>query len=173
MKIPFDIRYRQKIESGEYKVVTRENDATARIICWDADRDGYSPLFPIIALIEGYPHQYTIGGRHEKGGEDSIFDLFVVPECLNELETELCQMMYDWEDTGEMAEDIAKEHEDAVLDAARKVLSQWVVSNMLKENLTGIEHDLVEYFSNAVYGDWGDVMKSTKAYAERIKNEKK
>lgn len=34
MKIPFDIKYRPQIESGEYKVETR-NGKTARIVCWD------------------------------------------------------------------------------------------------------------------------------------------
>lgn len=34
MKIPFDIKYRPQIESGEYKVETRSGK-TARIICWD------------------------------------------------------------------------------------------------------------------------------------------
>ena len=34
MKIPFDIKYRPQIESGEYKVETRSGK-TARVICWD------------------------------------------------------------------------------------------------------------------------------------------
>jgi len=35
MKIPFDIKYRNKIESGEYKVETFDG-YSVRIICWDA-----------------------------------------------------------------------------------------------------------------------------------------
>lgn len=34
MKIPFDIKYRPQIESGEYKVETRSGK-TARVVCWD------------------------------------------------------------------------------------------------------------------------------------------
>ena len=45
-KIPFDIKYRDKIESGEYKVETREG-LPARIICWD--RMGIA--YPIVALV--------------------------------------------------------------------------------------------------------------------------
>lgn len=36
MKIPFDIKYRPQIESGEYKVETRDGLHSVRIICWDA-----------------------------------------------------------------------------------------------------------------------------------------
>ena len=34
-KIPFDVKYRPQIESGEYKVETRDG-RPARIVCWDA-----------------------------------------------------------------------------------------------------------------------------------------
>lgn len=36
MKIPFDIKYRPQIESGEYKVVCGELNFPVRIICWNA-----------------------------------------------------------------------------------------------------------------------------------------
>lgn len=45
MKIPFDIKYRSQIESGEYKVETR-GGRPVRIICWDAN----GPQ-PIVGLI--------------------------------------------------------------------------------------------------------------------------
>lgn len=35
-KIPFDIKYRPQIESGEYKVETKDGLHSVRIICWDA-----------------------------------------------------------------------------------------------------------------------------------------
>lgn len=47
-KIPFSIDYRPQIESGEYKVETRD-DRPVRIICWDAS---YEDL-PIVGLIGG------------------------------------------------------------------------------------------------------------------------
>lgn len=50
MKIPFDIKYRPKIESGEYKVCD-QNGNDARIICWDALNKA-NPDQCIIALIK-------------------------------------------------------------------------------------------------------------------------
>ena len=59
-KIPFNIKYRPQIESGEYKVVTREG-RPARIICWNRKVEGANVGKNIIALI-------TIG---EDGTEDT------------------------------------------------------------------------------------------------------
>lgn len=51
MKIPFDIKYRPQIESGEYKVETRDG-RDARIICWDSKaKDARHDTRPIIALV--------------------------------------------------------------------------------------------------------------------------
>ena len=44
-KIPFNISYRNKIESGKVQVVTR-NDKPVRIVCWNAKGDN-----PIIGLV--------------------------------------------------------------------------------------------------------------------------
>ena len=44
-KIPFDIKYRPQIESGEYKVVT-DKDEAVRIICWD--RECYNPIMALV-----------------------------------------------------------------------------------------------------------------------------
>lgn len=46
MKIPFDIKYRPQIESGEFKVES-EDGYPVRILCWDA-RNFYD--WPIIGL---------------------------------------------------------------------------------------------------------------------------
>lgn len=48
MKIPFDVKHRQQIESGKYKVETNEG-ASVRIICWDAK--GSQREDDIIALV--------------------------------------------------------------------------------------------------------------------------
>ena len=53
-KIPFDIKYRDKIESGEYKVVDNDNH-NIRIICWDKKSErkyGYH----IVGLVEFGPN---------------------------------------------------------------------------------------------------------------------
>lgn len=71
-KIPFDIKYRPQIESGEYKVVTYFN-RPARIICWDAN-EGSAPL---VVLLEGVAEHYTeIGSKF--GALDNRLDLFIL-----------------------------------------------------------------------------------------------
>ncbi|MBQ6958154.1 MAG: hypothetical protein IJP77_06315 [Bacteroidales bacterium] len=65
-KIPFDIKFRPQIESGEYKVVDNDNH-NIRIICWDKKTEkkyGYC----IVGLVEFAPkHEestyYTIDGK--------------------------------------------------------------------------------------------------------------
>ena len=75
-KIPFSIEHREKIESGEYKVETRDG-RTARIICWDRKDNNY----PIIALFEEYGKEcllsYTQNGQHVIG-KSNVSDLFLV-----------------------------------------------------------------------------------------------
>lgn len=48
MKIPFDIKFRPQIESGEYKVVTGD-DRPVRIISWD--KKVYGGRYEIVALV--------------------------------------------------------------------------------------------------------------------------
>ena len=86
-KIPFDIKYRPQIESGEYKVETRDG-RRARIICWDRIDKHY----PIIALApneggEG-SYEYTNDGLYFQDGEQTEDDLFIVTpeEELSEFE---------------------------------------------------------------------------------------
>ena len=44
MRVPFDIKYRPQIESGEYKVITRAGE-DVKIICWER-----RCLYPIVCL---------------------------------------------------------------------------------------------------------------------------
>ena len=92
MKIPFNIKYKPQIESGEYKVVTR-NGIPVRIICWDRFTTEYSDN--IVALVTGTKSEstyyyYQDGHLWNKanGEGDSSLDLFIViPEAeLTELE---------------------------------------------------------------------------------------
>ena len=82
MKIPFDIKYRPQIESGEYKVVTRD-DRPARIIC--CDRFATESYDNIIALVsktkfETAYYYYQDGHLWNKanGEGDSQLDLFII-----------------------------------------------------------------------------------------------
>ena len=83
-KIKFEIKYRDNIESGKWKVVTRDG-LYARIICWDA-----SPMKPIVALVEGdirlmgcggvTPLTYTSMGNFLDNGTETENDLFIITD---------------------------------------------------------------------------------------------
>lgn len=79
MKIPFDIKYRPQIESGEYKVETR-NGKPVRIICWDR-KYGY----PICGLVyeketdrEYYINVLENGKKTLDGMMKTSEDLFII-----------------------------------------------------------------------------------------------
>ena len=51
MKIPFDIKYRPQIESGEYKLETKDG-RQVRVVCWDV-KNSYSKVHDdILALVK-------------------------------------------------------------------------------------------------------------------------
>lgn len=77
MKIPFNIKYKPQIESGEYKVVTREG-VPIRIICFDAPIRNY-PIIGITDDPNDDPFTFTIDGRYvfEPANPDSL-DLFII-----------------------------------------------------------------------------------------------
>ena len=96
MKIPFDVRYRTEIESGKYKVETRDGHSV-RIIWWD--RLGSRP---ITAYIEGYDEDGeddAVGHFHENGSlyihANNSKDLFIITdeEELTEFEKEVANYM--------------------------------------------------------------------------------
>lgn len=77
MKIPFDIKYRPQIESGEYKVVTRDG-SPVRIICWDRKSAGDGQY--IVALVEKGHYENSIWVEENgvyKGTMGHEYDLFI------------------------------------------------------------------------------------------------
>ncbi len=93
MRIPFDIKYRPQIESGEYKVETRDG-RLARIICWDANC--YTPIVFLATEYDDlddmdreYPYSCNNFGRNFSVNHPN--DLFIVTpeEELTEFEKEL------------------------------------------------------------------------------------
>lgn len=69
--VPFDIKYRKQIESGIYRVFTRDKQP-ARIICWDGELyDGEQ----VVAIIDECVETFHINGRYDD--EESDMDLFV------------------------------------------------------------------------------------------------
>ena len=98
MKIPFNIKYRPQIESGEFKVETRDGKP-ARIICWDRFAIEPYDKCNIVVLVtfgnnsESAYYYYQDGHLWDKSNDegDSNLDLFIItpePE-LTEFEQEL------------------------------------------------------------------------------------
>ena len=91
MKIQFDIKYRPQIESGEYKVETRDG-RSVEIVKWDfRSRHGNTPILAIIHGDYDYNHTYSEDGY-------SIFEsdkLFIVTpeEELTEFEKKLWEVL--------------------------------------------------------------------------------
>lgn len=84
MKIPFDIKFRPQIESGEYKIETRDG-RPARVVCWDRVATEPFDNCNIIALTTGTKcesafYYYQDGHLWNKanGEGDSPSDLFII-----------------------------------------------------------------------------------------------
>ena len=78
MKIPFSIKYRPQIESGEYKVETRSGKQV-RVICWNKKSNTNKRAIVVLCddgdseHIEYYTEKGTVYDRTPAGG-----DLFIV-----------------------------------------------------------------------------------------------
>jgi len=80
-KIPFDIKYKNQIKSGKYRVVTRYDDEKqVRIVCWNR-KDKYRPILALITSSDGeeFNNYYTIHGwsNPEEKYIDK-YDLFLI-----------------------------------------------------------------------------------------------
>jgi len=129
-KIPFDIKYRPQIESGEYKVETRDG-RSVRIICWDkqeyaGQREEPTPIVYLL-LSKGGCENIMIcatDGMYSDGLERDS-DLFIVTPELTEFELKLL----DWlssdtcgEIPMEKMKECVKARASELLDLARKEL---------------------------------------------------
>lgn len=149
MKIPFDIKYRPQIESGEYKVETRDG-RPVRIICWDCNN--YNP---IIALADEtvmwngdkneYVISYCIDGRY--GPAESQDDLFIVTpeEELSVFEEGLNAFLFDFVHTTVDEDPIkyVKKNSNVLLSFARQ---QFIKDGYVIEKKAF--HDAVENISD-------------------------
>lgn len=124
-KIPFDIKWKPQIESGEYKVVT-ESDEPARIICWDSAINKERPIIAIV--FDDQIEQYKADGRYDNDYDTSNYDLFIVtpePE-LSEFEKGCIRLYQDGRDDGfagdNLSDEAIKESAAELLELARKEL---------------------------------------------------
>ena len=123
-KIPFDMKYRPQIESGEYKVVTRE-DRPVEIKIWDLKGD-----FPIVGVYYDAKNnretavQVTAEGRCSvTPGEEYCDDFFIItdkPE-LTEFEYAVQDIFYKGREDNI---DILKVTSGILLKVARKQLEK-------------------------------------------------
>lgn len=132
MKIPFDIKFRPQIESGEYKVFAHEHEEQeARIVCWD-NKGGY----PIVALIDNEPEKFDKHGRVPGGNRGEEFSLFIItpkPE-LSEFEQEYIRLYKEGYADGKagskpISDDNLKEYAAELLNLARKELCEQIVNH--------------------------------------------
>ena len=144
MKIPFDIKLRPQIESGEYKVETRLGNP-ARIICWDAKVESFpsgkdkrivSLILDPETGIEHLTHHFTNGKVWE---EESKSDLFIVtpePELTDFELAILCNVNAYVYAKDEMSKAGARATAKAFLKLAKKELckSSWVPANNLPDS---------------------------------------
>jgi len=123
-KIPFDIKYRPEIESGKYKVVTRDG-RDVRIICWD--KRVYGGRHEIVALVptpEGSTEScqmYNPDGTLISATWNDNFRLFILtdePE-LTEFEEAVGKMLFIRLSNDELIRE-TKEKSAKLLDIARK-----------------------------------------------------
>ena len=129
MRIPFNIKYRDKIESGEYKVVDKDNH-NIRIICWDKKSEkkyGYH----IVGLVEFGPNHeestyYTIDGKGRlRDKHPCLFIVTPEPE-MSGFEYGMLRYLQDAankKDDSEIVES-TKEHSLKLLDLAKQQLLQ-------------------------------------------------
>ena len=96
MKIPFDIKYRPQIESGECQVETK-NGVSVRIICWDAKASDREDIIALVGSKLGSENcqRYNIRGHLiSDTSADRNWDLYIitdeVEEELSDFEKEVC-----------------------------------------------------------------------------------
>jgi hypothetical protein len=66
MKRKFNLKFRDKIESGEVNVITR-NGRSVRIVCWDAIGD-----YPIVALVKSAKKNFETTLRYDREGVPDV-----------------------------------------------------------------------------------------------------
>ena len=73
MIIPFNIKYRPQIESGEYKVRTASGKP-ARVVCWDYKSQFNETIYVLITTSDGYEYgcPYTEDGRYIGNNENYL-----------------------------------------------------------------------------------------------------
>ena len=126
MIIPFNIKYRPQIESGEYKVRT-SSGKPARIVCWDFKTQFNDPILALITDRETgreYTCNYREDGLYVGNNENYLVIEDGSPDPRTRWENKVREILENTasiEKTAEALYDAAKrENYDRMLDAVRK-----------------------------------------------------
>ena len=125
MIIPFNIKHRAKIESGEYKVRTASGKH-ARIVCWDYKSQFEEPIYVLITTSDGYEYgcPYTEDGRYIGNNENYLLLEDGRPDHRTRWENKVREILENTasiEKTAEALYDAAqRENYERMLDATRK-----------------------------------------------------
>lgn len=154
-KIPFDIKYRPQIESGEYKIIylsyTTKEEYPARIICWDRNNE-----HPIVALVSNSGGYERVQMFQEEGIDNNnphLGTLFIVtpePE-MSEFEKVVKDRLWR---TLEYSETFRKDEDKWIKELASELLA------LAKEECKNqIESDYREIIHGAYKKGRADVLK--------------
>lgn len=161
MKIPFNIKFRPQIESGEYKVETRDG-RPVRIVCWDRKSAGGGQ--PIGALVENEHYEDSIWVKENgvyKCTMGHEYDLFIItPE---EEMSEFEKAVYDcaWgkvtnKTECESKEEYAKRYATELLAIAKKELLKDAVEGYVRNGYPFSLHPYVDIEESK--DKWCDIM---------------
>lgn len=123
MKIPFSIKYRPQIESGEYKVETHDG-RPVRIICWDRTPNvGEDKDLTLCVLI---PHNigeavyyYNHYGKSRLDGRNDLFIITPEPEPFTKLEKAVFDMLVERTNETTISETQARKYGPIFMEIAK------------------------------------------------------
>ena len=134
MKIPFDIKYRPQIESGEYKVETIDGK-TVRIVCWDKKADNGDCIVALVN-VNGDKERtlhFDCSGRCAFSilGQQELFIITPEPE-LSEFEEAVGSEIFDPPFNEEQIK-VIKEESAKLLELAKEELQEKVIHDYWKQ----------------------------------------
>ena len=135
MRRKFDLKFRDKIESGEVNVITRDG-RSVRIVCWDTI-NGFYPILGLVKCVASDKTYFETPVKYDKGGASEVLtnrrpelDLFI-EDCNPDL-TELEKMVLD-----SMENYVA--NEDDVDEVEYVKLTTYAIHNKVLEELSKVE----------------------------------
>ena len=126
-KIPFDMKYRPQIESGQYKVETNAG-LPVRIICWDAKNEEPTVRQPIVGLVDHGKYEVVMSWDANGLIYNSKSDLVIVTdwkgmdEVKKHLSDTLNSMNGEYYEQEEIEETV-QEEADALLEIFREIFA--------------------------------------------------